>query len=119
MVSAENVWVELCLPKRNDLPDAFCLRLPVSTVIGCSARERHQFQPLAIVLSIPLDSLLKTGIHYREICAQVIESTQAARFKTIEALCASLAELCIVCFGQSQVSVTVEKLKCLNSARIH
>jgi dihydroneopterin aldolase len=117
LICADSTWVDLHKTRLGVETSTFSFKLPLLIIIGCSAKERHQPQRLIITIILDVKCLVGSRLHYREICDSVITYTQASRFKTVEALCLSIARLCIVDCVQDTVSVKIEKLNCMNFAR--
>lgn len=118
LIQADSSWVEINRSRNeilNDNTDTFSFRIPVTTIVGCSPKERHQPQRLVITITIPVKTRL--SLDYREICDRVIAYTVESRFKTVEALSFSLARVLIVECGQDSSVVKIDKLNCMNFAR--
>ncbi|KAJ3019791.1 trifunctional dihydropteroate synthetase [Thoreauomyces humboldtii] len=95
-------------------------KLMVSNIIGVDSWERSKRQPLSIDLTVhqPLNEsgdtdLLVQTLSYGTLAKQVSEFSERTQYRSVEALAAGIANVCLDGCGAARVTVRVEKPRAL------
>lgn len=98
--------------------------LLLRTIIGINAEERENLQDVVINLTCYTDTrraaqsdAIEDTLNYRSVTKRIIDHVESSRYRLVEALAASIAELVLAEFDVEQVRVRVEKPGAVRFAR--
>ena len=100
----------------NSLDRVLIKDLLVRGIIGVTERERSQPQDIVFTITLLTDTRkggesddIHDCVNYRTVAKAVIAHTEKSARRTVEALAADVAKLCLAMQGVEEVVVRVEK----------
>ncbi|MBQ7525148.1 MAG: dihydroneopterin aldolase [Abditibacteriota bacterium] len=98
-------------------------RIAVDCIIGTNPEERTRKQRIYVSLRLCVDISkaaasddLKDAVDYFTLTEKVYDFVSRSKFRLIEALSSSVADLCLAAEGVKSVEVTLEKPNALDKA---